>query len=192
MAKKKSKYANMDRATALKLAADLLHSFGESSLYDDYAADEGFTVDEFDAMIAELRKGGPWSIVYEADGDVYSVGPYTTEGEALAWAKSHNGTGVDSEFDANDQHVYIVGPDHRMVELSGDDLDNNVVEVEGGVFTFDPDGEIRYQDNHGNSEGVWRPGEPEYDQYKAQYFPTNEIENEEDEQDDLDDDLDDE
>jgi len=183
------KYADMNRATAIKLALAILEPFKEAgNIYDDYKADEKFTNKQYDAMIAELKKDGPWSIVYEADGDVYNVGPYATEVEAMAWAKAHNGTGVNSEFDINDQHVYLLHPDHRLIELSADDLDNTSVEAEGGVFTFDPaDGEIRYTDNHGNSEGVWRPGELEYDQYKAQYFPTNEVEEEADEDLDSDD-----
>jgi len=139
MAKKNKKYANMDRATALKLAASLLHSFGESSLYDDYAEDEGFTVEQFDQMVAELRKEGPFSIVYEADGKVFTVGPYDTEEDAIIWAKDHSGNGVDSEFDIHDQHVYILGPDHRMIELNAADLG---VEDDEEDFPGDEDPEL--------------------------------------------------
>jgi hypothetical protein len=129
------------------------------------------------AKNAKRKKDGPWSILYEADGAIHKVGPYTTEQEAMEWAKSNNGTGVNSEFDINDQRVYLLHPDHRMIELNADDVDNNSVEVEGGVFTFETDdGTIRYTDNNGNSEGVWRPSEVEYRQYKDQYFPTNEVE----------------
>lgn len=185
------KYANMDRATAIKLALAILEPFKEAgNIYDDYKADEKFTNKQYDAMIAELKKDGPWSIVYEAEGNVYHCGPWDTEAEAMAWAKANNYKGPDgeSEFDINDQRVYLLHPDHRVEELSASDLDTNEVEVEGGVFTFETDdGTIRYTDNHGNSEGVWRPGEPEYDQYKAQYFPTNEVEEEADEDLDSDD-----
>ena len=40
-----------------------------------------------------------------------------------------------------------------------------------GTLELDPDdGTIRYVDVHGNSEGVWEPGDDEYDHYR-QFFP---------------------
>lgn len=58
----------------------------------------------------------------------------------------------------------------------------NTVEVTGGVITFDPkDGEIRYTDDHGNTEGLWNPGDSEYSKWKEQYFPNNKIESDDEE-----------
>src|SRR5437016_11996494 len=80
-------YDNMDRAKAIKLALAILGPFTEAgSIFDDYQAEEKFTNEQYDAMLAELRKDGPWSIVYEADSNVYHVGPFASEDEALAWA----------------------------------------------------------------------------------------------------------
>jgi hypothetical protein len=48
----------------------------------------------------------------------------------------------------------------------------NKVEISGGVMEWDAnDGTIRYRDDQGNTEGVWRPGEDDYDTHKRQYFP---------------------
>lgn len=47
---------------------------------------------------------------------------------------------------------------------------------DGGVIEWDStDGTIRSRDAHGNSEGVWIPGEPEYDRYKSDYFPNHKV-----------------
>lgn len=42
---------------------------------------------------------------------------------------------------------------------------------DGGVMEFDPeDGTIRYRDQHGNCENIWRVGDPDYEATKQQYF----------------------
>ena len=44
-------------------------------------------------------------------------------------------------------------------------------EVTGGVLQFDPsDGGIRFIDDHGNTEGLWQPGDEDYANYRS-YFP---------------------
>lgn len=57
-----------------------------------------------------------WSILYEAEGCIYQIGPFNTEDEAMEAAKARG------EFDIQDQRVYIIGPNHRMRELSESDL----------------------------------------------------------------------
>lgn len=68
------------------------------------------------------------------------------------------------------------------------DDDENEVEVTGGVMQWDEDdGTIRFTDDHGNTSGLWRPGDPEYAQYKQQHFPAHTVlPDEEDEDEDED------
>lgn len=116
----------MTRPEAIRLALNILKPFAEAgSIYDDYKSDEGFTDDDYDAMLAVLHnddpasKEGPWSVFYEAEGNVYRIGPFDTQADAEQAAKNANAEG---EYDINDQQVYLVGPDHRMFVLSEDDV----------------------------------------------------------------------
>lgn len=71
-----------------------------------------------------------WSILYEAFGGVFQIGPFRTEAEAMqAAAKAQirdRGDDlelrIEGEFDVKDQRVYLLGPDHRMTELNTDDI----------------------------------------------------------------------
>jgi hypothetical protein len=57
------------------------------------------------------------------------------------------------------------------------------VDLGQGVMQWDDDGTIRYIDHHGNTEGLWRPGDEEYARYKATYFPHQSVSSEEAEDD---------
>ena len=123
----------MTRPDAIKLALSILRPFAEAgSIYDDYKADEGFTDDDYEAMLAVLHaddprsKEGPWSVFYEAEGNVNRIGPFDTQADAKQAAINAQAAG---EFDIWDQQAYLVGPDHRMVVLSEED-------VEGGDEDF--------------------------------------------------------
>ena len=71
-----------------------------------------------------------WSILYEADGDVFQIGPFKTEDEAMQAAADAQSRDrgdeferrVEGEFDIKDQRVYLLGPEHVMVELSNEDI----------------------------------------------------------------------
>jgi hypothetical protein len=118
----------MTRTEAIRLALDILRPFAESGLYDDYQADEGFSDEQYEAMLAVLHaddpasKQGPWSIFYEAEGNVYRIGPFDNKADAEQAAKNANAEG---EYDINDQQVYLIGPDHRMIAISEDDVKGN-------------------------------------------------------------------
>lgn len=62
---------------------------------------------------------GPWSIFYEADGNIHRIGSFDSQDDAQQAAKNAQAEG---EFDINDQQVYLVGPDHRMFVLSEEDV----------------------------------------------------------------------
>jgi len=116
----------MTRQEAIRLALDILRPFAEAgNIYDDYKADEGFNDEQFEAMLAVLHaddpasKEGPWSVFYEAEGSVHRIGPFDNQDNARQAAVSAQ---AESEFDINDQQVYLVGPDHRMTVLSEEDV----------------------------------------------------------------------
>jgi len=47
-----------------------------------------------------------------------------------------------------------------------------VILSNNGTLELDPDdGTIRYIDEHGNTEGIWTPGDDEYDNYRKFFGP---------------------
>lgn len=43
-------------------------------------------------------------------------------------------------------------------------------EIAGGVLQFDPsDGVVRFIDDHGNTEGLWRLGDEDYANYRSSF-----------------------
>ena len=60
-----------------------------------------------------------FSILYASDGTIHHIGPFTAEAEADMAARKAQ---TDGEFDIVCQRVYLMYPDHRMVEYSVYDL----------------------------------------------------------------------
>lgn len=124
----------MTRPEAIRLALNILMPFGEAgNIYQDYKIEEGFTDDQFEAMLAVLHaddpasKEGPWSVFFEGQGNIHRIGPFDTQADTEQAAKNANAEG---EFDIWNQQVYLVAPDHRMIAMSEED-------VEGGDEDFD-------------------------------------------------------
>ena len=69
--------------------------------------------------------------------------------------------------------------DYEDDDLFEDDDEGDVFEVElgdGSCMEFDDsDGTIRYRDEHGNCEQIWRVGDKDYDAKKEEYFADVEI-----------------
>ena len=65
------------------------------------------------------QNDGPWSAFYEAEGNVHRIGPFDNQNDAAQTATKAQ---AENEFDINDQQVYLVGPDHRMIVLSEGDV----------------------------------------------------------------------
>lgn len=77
------------------------------------------------------QNDGPWSVFYEAAGDIHGIGPFDGQEDAQEAATKAQ---ADGEFDIHDQRVYLVGPDHRMIELAegdvgGDEADESDAEL---------------------------------------------------------------
>ena len=116
----------MTRPEAIRLALNILRPFAEAgNIYEDYKTDEGFTDEQYEAMLAVLQaddpasKEGPWSVFYEAEGNVHRIGPFDNKADAEQAAKNAQAEG---EFDINDQMVYLIDPDHRLIVLSEEDV----------------------------------------------------------------------
>lgn len=124
----------MTRQDAIRLALHILRPFAEAgSIYDDLKTAEGFTDQHYEAMLAVLHaddpasKEGPWSVFYEAEGNVHRIGPFDNQHAAERAATSVQ---AQAEFDIHDQQVYLVGPDHRMFMLTEDDVTGEADGVE--------------------------------------------------------------
>ena len=70
---------------------------------------------------------GPWSVLYEADGNIHRIGPFDTQADATQAAKDAQAEG---EFDIWNQQAYLLGPDHRLIVFSE-------VDVVGGDEYYD-------------------------------------------------------
>lgn len=71
---------------------------------------------------------GPFSILYARECEIYQCGPFADRQEVMAWANENRFTGNESqeeyEFDLEDDYVYLMGPDHSLVELNNEDFDD--------------------------------------------------------------------
>lgn len=65
------------------------------------------------------QNDGPWSVFFQAEGDIHRIGPFDGREAAEGAAATAQ---ADGEFDINDRQVFLVGPDHRMVRLTEDDV----------------------------------------------------------------------
>ena len=59
-----------------------------------------------------------YSILYVAHNEAFKIGPFDSEKAAWAWLNDER----RAEFDITNQHVYILTPDHRMIEVCSSDL----------------------------------------------------------------------
>jgi len=69
-----------------------------------------------------------WSILYIPSHSDFALsvcqgGPFETEEQAMTWFRENQGT----EFDIDEDRVYLMSPDHRMQELSSSDCDKPTV-----------------------------------------------------------------
>lgn len=60
-----------------------------------------------------------FSVLYEAKGEIFKIGPYDLSAEADDAARRAQRDGV---FDIHDQNVYLLRPDHTFVAYSMDEL----------------------------------------------------------------------
>ena len=61
-----------------------------------------------------------YSILYVAHNEAFKIGPFGSEKAVWKWL--NDGEKRKAEFDITSQLVYILTPDHRMIEVSASDL----------------------------------------------------------------------
>jgi hypothetical protein len=66
-----------------------------------------------------------FTILYVAANQIFKVSPFKSEQEAMDWLDKNRvkRSNPEGELDLDNQHVYMLHPDHRMVELSSSDFD---------------------------------------------------------------------
>ena len=70
-----------------------------------------------------MRLAEPYSVLYAVEGKIYKCGTFLNYNEAMDYIREHffiatvDPTGeMNREFDLNEQYVYILTPDHRLVK----------------------------------------------------------------------------
>lgn len=105
--------------------------FGYEKSDPSYRYKDNTTYDTLNDLLADLGDAGkgPWSVLYETDEEIFQVGPFGSYDEAIenagrlqAEQLSHKYEAGEGLYDINHQHVYLLGPDHRKVELTALDL----------------------------------------------------------------------
>ncbi len=103
----------------------------------------------------------------EIEGDSYNY-----EGESVAQRITCNSCERqwDDVYTLTDVEEVESLPDPKDPNLNYDEVELN----NGGCLEWD-NGTIRYIDCDGNTEGVWQPGDDDYQTYKSQYFPNHTV-----------------
>lgn len=69
-----------------------------------------------------MRIEKPYSVVYAVDGEIFKCGPFLSFEEAIDYIRKHSDKKFNCEFDLDEEYVYILTPDHRLMPVSSDDL----------------------------------------------------------------------
>ena len=69
-----------------------------------------------------MRFEKPYSVLYAVEGEIYKCGPFLSFEEAMDYIRKHSTGEINREFDLDDQYVYILTPDHRLMPVVSDDL----------------------------------------------------------------------
>jgi len=119
----------MTRIEAIRLALDILRPLSKTGgVYERLKIEQGFSDHHYEAMLGVLHaddprsKEGPWSVFYESEASVHRIGPFDSRDDAMQAAINAQAEG---EYDAREQQIYLVGPDHRMLVLSDEDVDGD-------------------------------------------------------------------
>lgn len=70
-----------------------------------------------------MRLKEPYSVLYAVEGEIYKCGPFLNFNEAMDYIRKHSSEEFNFEFDLDEEYVYILTPDHRLMSVSSDDLD---------------------------------------------------------------------
>lgn len=106
--------------TAALNAVILAALYGPDAVRDNLSSKGERLRELIDATLLGVRPiQRSWTVLYECEGTIHRIGPFNSEDKADAAAKKAQ---ADGEFSIYDQRVYLMHPDHRMVEYSESDL----------------------------------------------------------------------
>jgi hypothetical protein len=57
--------------------------------------------------------------LYAVDGEIYKSGPFLSYEEAVDYVRKAL---KEEEFDLDEQYVYVLTPDHRLIDVTLDDI----------------------------------------------------------------------
>lgn len=98
----------------------ILATLGGANAVRDNLSSHGERLRELiEATMLGVNPHQPWSVLYECKGTIHQCGPFKNEAEADEYAKK---TQAEGEFDIRHQRIYLLTPDHRMIEYGIDDL----------------------------------------------------------------------
>jgi hypothetical protein len=68
-----------------------------------------------------MRFEKPYSVLYAVDGEIYKSGPFLSYDEAVDYVRKALKE-EELEFDLDEQYVYVLTPDHRLIDVELDDI----------------------------------------------------------------------
>jgi hypothetical protein len=68
-----------------------------------------------------MRFEKPYSVVYAVDGEIYKCGPFLSYEEAVDYVRKALKE-EEFDFDLDEQYVYVLTPDHRLIDVTLDDI----------------------------------------------------------------------
>jgi hypothetical protein len=69
-----------------------------------------------------MRFEKPYSVLYAVDGEIYKSGPFLSFEETMDYIRKHSNKEFNCEFDLDEEYVYIMTPDHRLMPVSSEDI----------------------------------------------------------------------
>lgn len=66
----------------------------------------------------DIQVDTPYSVLCANKGEIDNFGPFASDNEAMDYIRKHS-----SEFYLDEQYVYILTPDHRLISVTADDLE---------------------------------------------------------------------
>ena len=66
-----------------------------------------------------MRFEKPYSVLYAVNGDICTSGPLLSYEEAVDYVRKALKEG---ELDLDEQYVYVLTPDHRLIDVTLDDI----------------------------------------------------------------------
>ena len=69
-----------------------------------------------------MRLDKPYSVLCAHEGEIYKRGPFLSFEEAMDYIRKDSSEEINREFYLDEEYVYILTPDHRLMPVSSDDL----------------------------------------------------------------------